>query len=50
MVKKKQYQRKWHNHIEGMPPEPLPLQAYFYHPTERRVIERPRLRWTQQFY
>jgi hypothetical protein len=25
-----EYQRNWHNHVEGMPPVRLPQQACFY--------------------
>jgi hypothetical protein len=44
-----EYQNKWHNHVERMPPERLPWQTYYYHPTGRRDIGRPRRRWRQQF-
>jgi hypothetical protein len=37
-----EYQKKWHNHIERMPPERLLWQTYFYHPIGRRDIGRPR--------
>jgi hypothetical protein len=45
----KQYQRKWLEHVERMSPERLPWQAYFYTPTGRRDLGRPRTRWKQQF-
>jgi hypothetical protein len=36
MVKEiKEYQNKWHNHVERMPPERLLWQTYSYHPTGR---------------
>jgi hypothetical protein len=44
-----EYQKKWHNHVERMPPERLPWQTYSYHPTGRRDIGCPRRRWRQQF-
>jgi hypothetical protein len=43
------YQKKWHSHVERMPPECLTWQTYSYHPTGRRDIGRPRRRWRQQF-
>jgi hypothetical protein len=45
----KQYQRKWLEYVERMSPKRLPLQAYFYTPTGRRDLGRPRTRWKQQF-
>jgi hypothetical protein len=42
-----EYQRKWHNHVERMPPERLPWQTHSYHPVGRRNIGRPRRRWRQ---
>jgi hypothetical protein len=45
----KQYQRKWLEHVERMSPEHLPWQAYFYTPTRRRDLGRPRTKWKQQF-
>jgi hypothetical protein len=44
-----EYQKKWHNHVERMPPECLPWQTYSNHPIGRRDIGRPRRRWRQQF-
>jgi hypothetical protein len=44
-----EYQKKWHNHVERMPPECLPWQTYSYHPTGRWDIGHPRSRWRQQF-
>jgi hypothetical protein len=44
-----EYQKKWHYHVERMPPERLPWQTYSYHPIGRRNIGRPRRRWRQQF-
>jgi hypothetical protein len=40
-----EYQNKWHNHVERMPPEHLPWQTYSYHPIGRHDIGRPRRRW-----
>jgi hypothetical protein len=40
-----EYQKKWHNHVERIPPERLPWQTYSYHPIGRRDIGRPRKRW-----
>jgi hypothetical protein len=45
----KQYQRNWLEHVERMSPKCLPWQAYFYIPTGRRDLGRPRTRWKQQF-
>jgi hypothetical protein len=45
----KQYQRKWLEHVERIFPEHLPWQVYFYTPTGRRDLGRPRTRWNQQF-
>jgi hypothetical protein len=42
-----EYQKKWHNHVERMPPERLLWQTYSYHPIGRRDIGRPRRRWRQ---
>jgi hypothetical protein len=44
-----EYQNKWHNHVERMPPERLPWQTYSYHPTGRRDTGRPRRRHREQF-
>jgi hypothetical protein len=44
-----EYQKKWHNHVERIPPERLPWQTYSYHSIGRRDIGRPRRRWKQQF-
>jgi hypothetical protein len=45
----KQYQIKWLEHTERVSPERLQWQAYFYTPTGRRDLGRPRTRWKQQF-
>jgi hypothetical protein len=34
----KQYQRKWLEHMECVPPKCVPWQAYFYIPTGRRDL------------
>ena len=44
-----EYQNKWYQHVNRMPPERLPLQAFLYTPVGRRDIGRPRRRWRQQF-
>jgi hypothetical protein len=44
-----EYQKKWRNHVERMPPERLPWQTYSCHPIGRRDIGRPRRRCRQQF-
>lgn len=44
-----EYQLKWHQHVQRMPPMRLPSQAYFYQPLGRRDVGRPRTRWKQQF-
>lgn len=44
------YQNTWYNHIKRMSPGRLPRQAYFYKPTGRRDVGRPRKRWTEQIF
>jgi hypothetical protein len=39
--------KEWHDHVERMPPEHLPWQAYFCDPNGRRDIGRPRRKWAQ---
>jgi len=41
----KQYQRKWLEHVEWMPPEWLLQQAQFYNPTGRCDKSQPQKRW-----
>jgi hypothetical protein len=43
------HQRKWLEDVERVSPERLSWQAYFYIPTGRRDIGRPKTRWKQQF-
>lgn len=41
----KEYQKNWQQHVERMPLDRLPRQAYFYQPTGKRDLGRPRKRW-----
>jgi hypothetical protein len=43
-------QKKWHNHVERMPPTVYGKKTYFYHPVERWDIGRPGTLGTTFFY
>ena len=48
--KKKQYQKKWLQHVQRIDTNRIPKQALQYKPKERRNIGRPRKRWRDQLH
>jgi hypothetical protein len=47
---KKQYQKKWLQHVQRMDTNRIPKQALQYRPIGRRNIGRPRKRWRDQLH
>jgi hypothetical protein len=43
-----EYRRNWLLHLQGMPPNRIPLKLYHYRPQGRRTIGRPNKRWREQ--
>jgi len=43
-----EYRLNWHLHLQRMPQNQIPLQAYHYRPQRRRKIGRPKKHWRKQ--
>ena len=43
------YQRKWNQHVLGMPPNRISRKALQYLPQGKRDLGRPYRRWKDQF-
>jgi hypothetical protein len=49
-MNKKQYQKKWLQHVQRMGTNRLPKQALHYRLEGRRNLGRPKKRWTDQIH